>query len=88
MANLHLIIDEHYKLLETYVKEGVAKNIKLDYNTNFTNIQKFLDIWPNFREVDVGGSIDGYGELNDYIRAPVKVALEKTIETLDKQSKR
>ena len=83
-----LIIDEHYKLLETYVKEGVAKNIKLDYNTNFTNIpKKFLDIWPNFREVDVGGSIDGYGKLNDYIRAPSKFhALEKTIETLDKQS--
>ena len=83
-----LIIDEHYKLLETYVKEGVAKNIKLDYNTNFTNIpKKFLDIWPNFREVDVGGSIDGYGALNDYIRAPSKFsALEKTIETLDKQS--
>ena len=83
-----LIIDEHYKLLETYVNEGVAKNIKLDYNTNFTNIpKKFLEIWPNFREVDVGGSIDGYGELNDYIRAPSKFhALEKTIETLDKQS--
>lgn len=83
-----LIIQEHYKLLETYVKEGVAKNIKLDYNTNFTNIpQKFLDIWPNFREVDVGGSIDGYGPLNDYIRAPSKFsALEKTINTLDKKS--
>ena len=37
--------EEHYKLLETYVKEGVAKNIKLDYNTNFTNIQKFLEIY-------------------------------------------
>ena len=83
-----LIIEEHYKLLETYVNEGVAKNIKLDYNTNFSNIpQKFLDIWPNFREVDVGGSIDGYGKLNDYIRAPSKFhALEKTIETLDKLS--
>ena len=83
-----LIIQEHYKLLETYVNEGVAKNIKLDYNTNFTNIpQKFLDIWPNFREVDVGGSIDGYGPLNDYIRAPSKFsALEKTINTLDKKS--
>lgn len=83
-----LIIQEHYKLLETYVNEGVAKNIKLDYNTNFSNIpQKFLDIWPNFREVDVGGSIDGYGPLNDYIRAPSKFsALEKTINTLDKNS--
>ena len=83
-----LIIEEHYKLLETYVKEGVAKNIKLDYNTNFTNIpKKFLEIWPNFREVDVGGSIDGVGALNDYIRAPSKFsALEKTIDILDKES--
>ena len=65
------IIKEQYKLYDKLIERGVAKNIRLKYNTNLTNIpQKLVDYWEHFREIKLNASIDAYGELDRYIRYP------------------
>jgi glutamate-1-semialdehyde 2,1-aminomutase len=47
------------------------KDIVLLLNTNCSNLtDKFLNILSKFDKVSINGSIDGFGELNDYIRYP------------------
>lgn len=66
-----LIIDEHYEFLRKCIKFNVAKRIILSYTTNLTVIKKELkELWEQFRHVSVGVSIDGVGDVNDYIRYP------------------
>lgn len=81
-----LLINEHYDLLQRCVDQGYAKNIVLEYNTNLTNVpQRALDIWPHFKRVQIGASIDATGPLNDYIRSPSK--FDKLAENLHKIDK-
>ena len=60
----------HYKVLEAL--EPHAQRISLKYSTNLSKLKfgKFdtLASWSKFQEVDLSLSIDGYPELNDYIR--------------------
>ena len=64
---------KQYQLFDECIKRGVAKNITLRYNTNLTNIpDKMLEYWKNFKKIRLNCSIDGIGELNDYIRYPSK----------------
>lgn len=60
----------HYKILE--VLEPFADNIAVKYSTNLSKIKfgKFDTIksWSKFKGVDLSLSIDGYPELNNYIR--------------------
>lgn len=78
-----LMIDKHYDLLQRCVDQGYAKNIVVEYNTNLTNIPKRAwDIWPHFKRVQFGVSIDAVGELNDYIRNPSN--FDKLAENLHK----
>ncbi len=60
----------HYKLLEAL--EPFAANITVKYSTNLSRVKfgKFDTIasWAKFRKVDLSLSIDGYPELNNYIR--------------------
>tara|TARA_R110001606_G_scaffold135407_2_gene272433 strand:+ start:41 stop:1393 length:1353 start_codon:yes stop_codon:yes gene_type:complete len=63
--------ERHYEILQKIIDDGRAKDVKLQYNTNLTNIQdRFISLTNQFREVELAVSIDGYGELNDYIRYP------------------
>jgi len=65
------IIKEQFKLFNFCIKNGYAKNIKLKYNTNLTNIPKnLLEIWKYFKQVQLNCSIDAIGDLNRYIRYP------------------
>lgn len=65
------LIDSHYEFFDILINKHVAKNIKLKYNTNLTNIpSKLLDYWQHFKQIKVNASIDSYGELNRYIRYP------------------
>ncbi len=64
---------KHQQLLELCVDAGVAKNIALDYNSNFQAIADYLiDTWSKFKSVGIGASIDGVGKVQEYIRAPSK----------------
>jgi len=70
--------ERHYEILQKIIDDGRANEVKLQYNTNLTNIQdRFITLTNQFREVEIAVSIDGYGKLNDYIRYPSEW---KTIE--------
>ena len=60
----------HYKVLNAL--EPFAANITVKYSTNLSKVKfgKFDTIasWAKFRKVDLSLSIDGYPELNNYIR--------------------
>ena len=63
------IIQRTYWILEKCVELGIAKDIDLVFNSNMTNIQpRFLDMLSKFRDVLMCLSVDGYAEMNTYIR--------------------
>jgi organic radical activating enzyme len=54
-----LMSKKHFSLLKKLVALGVAKNIKIDYNSNGTIFsEKFFDIWKHFKEIKISFSID------------------------------
>lgn len=60
----------HYRILERLQHE--ASHIEVKYSTNLSRLSigkwNVLDIWKNFKSVDLSVSMDGHPELNDYIR--------------------
>jgi len=73
---------EQYKLFDILIAKDLAKNIKLKYNTNLTNIpKKMIDYWSKFKKIQINASIDAYGDLNRYIRYPTAwVSVEKNMD--------
>lgn len=78
------LIQKHFEFLEKCIKNDYAKNMRLEYASNITNIQqKYLDIWSHFKKVYINCSIDGIGQVNDYIRFPSKwKKIEKNLKKL------
>jgi MoaA/NifB/PqqE/SkfB family radical SAM enzyme len=77
------LIDEHFTLLEIAVKMGYAKDIELHYNTNTTTFPKRgLELWPNFKLVEIALSIDDMGKRFEYQRFGTK--WETTLENLER----
>jgi len=67
------ILDEHYAFLKILVDTGRSKDISLGYVTNLTGINdELIDLWESFKYVIASVSIDGYKEVNEYIRYPIK----------------
>lgn len=65
------IILEQMELLKICINSGHAKNIRLKYNTNVTNIkEQFFDFWKHFKSVQLNCSVDGLNDLCRYIRHP------------------
>ena len=53
------------------ISRGWAKNIQLQFTTNFTNTNKtFYEVLPHFNYVGLTASLDGAGATYDYTRAP------------------
>jgi len=68
-----LINKKHYEILDYCIEHDLAKNITLEYNTNGTTLNKnLLDQWKHFQSVVVCFSVDGMGDLANYIRYPSK----------------
>lgn len=66
-----LLIKEHERFITKLVQSGASKNIELRYHTNGTILtDKFIDLWSQFKEVELLLSIDDFGIRNDYIRYP------------------
>lgn len=66
-----LMTKRFYQILEYVVAADAAKNIVIDFNTNLTIVSpKLLSLLNEFKQVQIGVSIDGVGEVNDYIRYP------------------
>lgn len=64
------LVEKHWKYLEELIKRGLNKQIKLWYNINMTNLpDKLIDLWKEFKQVQISCSIDDLGQRNDYIRA-------------------
>lgn len=64
------LVEKHWKYLEELIKRGLNKQITLWYNINMTNLpDKLIELWKEFKRVQVTCSIDDLGERNDYIRA-------------------
>ena len=60
-----------YRLFDRLIEAGLARKIRLKYNTNMTNIpQKMVDYWQHFKRIKINASIDALGDLNRYIRYP------------------
>jgi MoaA/NifB/PqqE/SkfB family radical SAM enzyme len=78
---------ETFKILEFLVENNKSKNITLDINTNLTKIEESLLIWlrDNFKHVIIKASIDGVGEVNEYLRYPL--TWEKVEESIEKIQK-
>lgn len=78
-----LLISKHIDFLEYCVSSGHAGHIDLEYNTNMTALpEKVLSLWPYFKNVRVGVSLDGVGAVNEYIRYPS--SFRKIIENVRK----
>ena len=66
-----LLIDRHYEFLQKCVDYGQSSKMTIEYNTNLTNIPtRAWSIWKHFKQVNIGASIDGVGDINHYMRYP------------------
>ncbi len=65
------LLPEVQRLLETCVEEGYAKNICVYLSSNFTRLnQDFIELSKHFRLFEFIASIDGTGDVQEYIRHP------------------
>jgi len=80
-----LMIERHYDFLQKCIDTGNAKNILLEYNTNVTNIpDRVTEMWTHFKQVLIGASVDGYGDVLEYQRYPAKWSLiERNLQKID-----
>ena len=63
----------HRELLQYTIDNGYAKDLILDYNTNMAGVPgAIFKQWKEFKEVNLGMSIDGIYEHFEYIRYPGK----------------
>ena len=66
-----MMMEEHYRILKELVKREMF-DVKLIYNTNFSRLSlkddNVLDLWPLFKNVSVGASLDAMGARAEYIR--------------------
>jgi hypothetical protein len=59
-----------WEILKICVDNGYAKDIELHYNTNGTNWPKEVELFKNFKSVNLSFSIDGIDERFEYMRYP------------------
>ncbi len=64
---------EHWSLLEDLVEQGFSHNVALRYNSNLSTLKykdkNIIDIWKNFKSVNVMASIDAVGQKFNYLRS-------------------
>lgn len=63
------LIKKNYEFLKKCVETGHSKHIFLMFNINCTNLSdEFVSYLKHFEFVLINASIDGFGEVNEYIR--------------------
>ncbi len=85
-----LLSKGHIEILRHLVESQSAPRIGLEYNSNLTVLSdEMLELWSHFESVEVGISIDGPPEVNEYIRYPVKSSqLNANLQKLDRSKVR
>lgn len=67
-----LITPDHYRVLDYLIKNGRASQVVLIYSTNLTvssyKGKMVRDYWAEFNRVEVAASIDGMGDVGEYVR--------------------
>jgi len=67
------LAEKHWGYLQRLIDRGLNKQVTLWYNINVTNLpDKLLEIWKQFKNVQVTCSIDDLLERNEYIRTGTK----------------
>lgn len=61
-----------WEILKICVDKGYSNDIELHYNTNGTHWPKEIEIWKNFKSINLNFSIDGIGDRFEYMRFPAK----------------
>jgi hypothetical protein len=71
-----LMYDIHWWTLEEMLKNGSAKNCYMRYNSNLSRVQfgdkNLYDYLPQFKDWMMCASIDGTGDIVEYIRTGIK----------------
>lgn len=63
---------EHWHIMDYWVENDIAKNIDIDYTTNFSTLQyrkrDLFELWSHFKNVRVHASLDGSWQRGEYLR--------------------
>ena len=67
-----LMWDMHWKAMQRIIELGFAKEVYVRYNTNLSRTSfkgtKLFDLLPQFKDWQICSSLDGTGEVGEYIR--------------------
>lgn len=67
-----LMWDMHWKAMQRIIELGFAKEVCVRYNTNLSRTSfkgiKLFDLLPEFQDWQICSSLDGTGEVGEYIR--------------------
>jgi radical SAM protein with 4Fe4S-binding SPASM domain len=73
-----LMEEQNYQLMEQFIEWDIAKNIMLDINTNGTFMnERLVNIVKHFKLVKLHISLEGTGELYQYIRGGENFTLDQ-----------
>ena len=80
-----LLIKGHERFITKLVESGHSKNIELRYHTNGTQLsEKFIDLWSQFKLVELMVSLDDWGQRNEFVRWPASwEVISKNLDRLD-----
>lgn len=80
-----LYLKNHKRFLKMCVESGHAEHIELRYHTNGTIMpDDIIELWSHFKFVELMISIDGYGEMNKWLRYPTDWAtVERTLDKVE-----
>jgi len=63
------MVEKHFVYLEKLIQKGLHKQINLWYNINLSQLpDKLINLWKQFKSVNISVSIDDLHDRNDYIR--------------------
>lgn len=84
-----VMLSEHYEILQHLIDIG-RTDVYLRYNTNFSKLvsgkKDIIEYWKQFKNIDIGASLDGSHEKGEYIRKGIVWSeVEKNIERLKKE---
>ena len=71
------MIKKQWKLIQKAVELGYSKEIEIHYNTNGTHWPKEVELWKDFKKINLSFSIDGIDDQFEYMRFPAKWDLVK-----------
>jgi len=83
-----LMEEQNYQLMEQFIEWDIAKNIMLDINTNGTFMNKRLvNIAKNFKLVKLHISLEGTGNLYQYIRGGESFTIDQLENNINEFNK-